>query len=951
MKENKNGEEKKEQPAAENKTEQPATEKKEKAAGKNKSGQTSKTERSLTKQDKVIVAVTCAIIAIFAGLCVLFVSMGTPAAPAVFLALSAACFLSGIAAAILSRRYKFLRFALGMLFVVLSMQIAFNCAYRTDFDSGEQLQWYALMVRVVSSTFQMFTLDADYVTMISLAWQAFSEAGAVAFIALFCTMSIVAPATGGFVIFSLLSRIFPRLQLWAHNFRRTKYIFSELNEYSIATAESIDRERRAGRVASGLGREEWKSLKNSVIIFTDAYIGDGSDMSNELLARAKNIGAICLKDDITELNLRWWFRSARVKKAVYFLMDKQEENNLQDATAILSNDGTVNRWAKCGRGLFGLINNPQRANKLDIFVFTRSAAAYGTISNAYDELINSNENNMMYSTLKSVYALLSQNTMPEAKTMKELCGYGGKLRDVADRIKHSDGNMKEAAEYVQKRMHRLEKRCLDINFKTINEYRNLVYHLISGYAPLKRSGMAGGSTYPLYWGRPTWTDGEGHLEYDLRTLKIAVLGGGRIGKEFIKAAYWCGQMMGREEHEKGPDGKYTYSYYNTKLKIVVLGEKAKSFTRHELEFDMPEAFDEAYKDYCDFVFEDAVFGTAEFEKDFTEFCSDVDYVLVAFGDDELNFRAASWVKTELDRIHMFAGREIPINMVIENSELCEAINKKSSDGKKDGERKCILNAFGAVSYRYDIKNVKVPRAMRLAYIVNTAHGEKLDEKQFYMDEYNSGSSMASALHLPYKLVGMGKLYAKKYFSDESCKQIDDSGYDDALKTEVYWIEHRRWCAYMRSEGYRCPTAHEFFNMAFDKDGNYQNGKQKDNNLRLHACLVESKKSFGTSRSMAGELIKKGRECPEDMSLAEWMDTCMSSASPAADTYTPDNLDKLFMLTGKNFKDYDVGVVKTLISDLKKESMLKDMSTYFPGDEESSEDKKSSADEKPSADGK
>ena len=222
-------------------------------------------------------------------------------------------------------------------------------------------------------------------------------------------------------------------------------------------------------------------------------------------------------------------------------------------------------------------------------------------------------------------------------------------------------------------------------------------------------------------GTATWKDAEGGLEYDLKELTVAVFGGGSIGKEFIKAAYWAGQMMGRRE-QKGPDGKVTYSYYNTKLRIVVLGRKAQSVTAHELEFDMPEAFDPAYRDYCDFVFSEATFGTAEFEQRFKALCPNVDYVLVAFGDDELNFRAASWAKKTLDRIHMSDGRKIPINMVIENTELCEAINRGRS-GKQDG---CLLNAFGDIAYRYDIWNIKVTRAMRLAYIVDTAHGNKVD---------------------------------------------------------------------------------------------------------------------------------------------------------------------------------------------------------------------------------
>ena len=67
-----------------------------------------------------------------------------------------------------------------------------------------------------------------------------------------------------------------------------------------------------------------------------------------------------------------------------------------------------------------------------------------------------------------------------------------------------------------------------------------------------------------------------------------------------------------------------------------------------------------------------------------------------------------------------------------------------------------------------------------------------------------------------------------------------------------------------------------------------------------------------------------------MTLAEWLDTCVEPIPAEGGSQVAlDRLDKIRMLTGEDFKAYDLKVVEALLSDLKKESTLKDMSIYFP----------------------
>lgn len=1089
--------------------------------------------RKLTMAAKSLIALGVHI-AVFAALLAPCLVYGTPPVPSLFISLSFVCMTGGWTAALMTRRYRILRFAGAMLASVLCLRIAYTISVEVYMDG------WARAVSIISGTFQTFTLDADYVDTVGNAASAFGSVGYIIFALTYALMSVVAPATGGFAVFTVLSQIFPRLKLWARNFYATKYVFSELNEYSIATAESIHALRSGGRPAN-MGRAEWRRIRSSVIIFTDAYTDREQESSSELLGRANRIGAVCLKDDITELNLRWWFRLARKKRAVYFLMDMKEENNLKGAVSVLSSSPEVNRWAKLHRGAFSHFANAQRAAKMEMYVFSGNPDACRTVS---DELKNFNDThipNYLEGEVNAVRSAISTgvfNKISEKaeKTAKELKGRGADLQfwyikavekvaraaddkrvsvceaiakacggvdlsgtaytskdikiilnentsgisfgqcikvfdllrkaaeedsgegglagkiagqfkalardlNIAEEAKfykltdailqklvnsHTNKSAKSAksddgqlcstvatctkgyidfieglgTEKIAKAIKRVaddlhgsvgkeyevltrgcrralakvtrvlrktvkiadEKKVLpawllrryseyvdrsckgrgagtvsvtpeaicrqlcafaaagcarrtaDISFRVINEYRNLVYQLISGY---DLDDARAAAHYPLYWAlgskkchppahmpKQTSTQGEesasatnspaymqqssqtaaggdsgaiaensaahmqqstqkagcgAEVEGRLSSLNIAVIGSGKISKEFIKAAYWCGQMMyrvrkspaaddrggnGAVTDDKGGRGAAQYEYRPTSLSITVLGKEAYSLTRRQLAFEMPEAFNGEHDDYCKFKFFDTVFGTADggqgaggngFEEVFKANCLGADYVLVALGDDDLNMRAASWVKHTLDRKNLAAPRCIPVNFAIENSDLCAAI-QRDARGKGGG---CILNAFGSVASRYDIGNIISTRLDDFAYSVNCAHDEGVEKRAFLMDEYKRNSSVASALHLPYKLVTFGKMECNSLFNVKKVNVQASAGDESDELVPRYLLEHRRWNAYMRSEGYRCPDTAEFFRMAFNAEGKYDGGKHKDAELRLHACLLES----------------------------------------------------------------------------------------------------------------
>lgn len=748
----------------------------------------------------------------------------------VFLALSVVTLIAGIVLLFAKKKHKIWWFAGFMLITVLVLQICLNTAYPYDFeaedpDPSKTITFAEWFTRVVSFTFQSFSLDAGYLQILDVGNKAFPVAGAVVFDIMACAMTVIAPATGGFAVFGILCHFFPYLKLLLFSHRRTKFIFSELNEYSIETAESIYNKIKAGKSKSGCIDKDWKWLKSSVIIFTDAYTDEEHEYSSELLERAKEIGAICLKSDIAELNLFWLFR-AKNKRAVYFLMDKNEEQSLKAAVSILSYD--KNKWA-AKREL------SLKAHKLEMYAFIQNSEANKIISGAHKKLLND----------------------------------GGKGK-------------------------------YEIIYKTINEYRNLVYNLLDE------------KSYPLYY---RYVKSEPR-DTKLESISVLILGGGRIGKEFFKATYCCGQMLSSTEirDDYKLNNESILPYTNVKLKITVMAEDAEEAEKN-LKFDIPEVFNERYKNYFNYDFLKCSYAMSadentegkdkEFEQLFLEKCADVDYVLVAMGNDNLNIKAAQWIKLTLDKLNLFNPKRIPINYVIENQNLIKALEADTST------RGCKLNPFGSLSQRYSLDNIVMSNLEERAWKIDEAMGYHDEKNKFINDAYGRESSEAAIVHFSYKLISLDMNY--------EIKKIDN------LKISMgatCWLEHRRWCAYMRTIGYRCPTAKEFFYYAYNESLSEKPLNHKYDTLKLHPCLIESgagitdvksyleKLSEDDKDKLRTEWQKSKNDCAEETTLYDWLNT-----NVFRDDSNLDALDRLGIFVSiyynddRDFKDNDITIIE------------------------------------------
>ncbi len=252
----------------------------------------------------------------------------------------------------------------------------------------------------------------------------------------------------------------------------------------------------------------------------------------------------------------------------------------------------------------------------------------------------------------------------------------------------------------------------------------------------------------------------------VRDISAVLVGLGSHGTEMLKALSWYGQMDGyrirltafdrdplAEERLKARAPELLSPAYNG---VFVPGEAQYSITVHP---------------GCDVE-------TADFAGRISAL-KQTTYVFVSLGDDDMNIRTAVNLRMLFARI----GCKPTIQAVLTNSQ-----QKRALEG--------IRNYRGQP---YDIEFLgDIDSSYAEAVIIDSElEDEALQrhlkwgrEEEFWAYEYNYRSSVASAIHLAARIKcgmpGAGKPEAEL---------------TDAQRDALEQLEHRRWNAYMRAEGY------------------------------------------------------------------------------------------------------------------------------------------------------
>ena len=366
----------------------------------------------------------------------------------------------------------------------------------------------------------------------------------------------------------------------------------------------------------------------------------------------------------------------------------------------------------------------------------------------------------------------------------------------------------------------------------VNRYKNLVYNLLE--------------KEPLFTA----------LNEENEDLKIAIFGSGKIGTEMFLASYWCGQMLDRKlkitvvSAEKESHFRSRIDHINSEIlkscepnpdkKLLKINEKG-AFAESYCSFEFVN--DNVYLDGLDILL-----APSE-EKENTSGgingnLADFDYFVVALGSDKRNMEVAEQIRrivTVKSSVNRKAGVKVPIACAIWSNELSETIGKTENTDSM----KAVIIPFGSMESSFNIDQVSLDAIREQAYSTHETYerivfNQKNNKKKYEQDPYAYWANVSRAIHLIYKAkcVSMD--------TDEYLAEAKSGSDFNSKRHELAWLEHRRWCAFMRTEGFRCPTTDEesaYIAMLPDDadDIGKNKGMHKNIELKLHPCIVECDK--------------------------------------------------------------------------------------------------------------
>ena len=293
-----------------------------------------------------------------------------------------------------------------------------------------------------------------------------------------------------------------------------------------------------------------------------------------------------------------------------------------------------------------------------------------------------------------------------------------------------------------------------VKVRRINENRNLIIHTLSNGTIFEGAREMNGK----------------------KEISIAIVGLGAYGIELLKAICWCGQM---------PDYEVTIHAFDKEAN----GEaKIKNIAPELIKYNNKRIKGEPY---YNIIFHNK-FNAKSYK--FQEELSKIDFLSCAFvtlGDDELNIETAMKMRMQFGRDKIKSGKPVPpIYAVVYSRAKTQAVSQgglQSIDADADDkivDKTYGITFIGSIQSRYCVENIEQSKLeddgldCHKQWCKSAAEEEKA-EKRFNKYEYHRRSSIAQAIYLRNREKLLPNL------EEETGKEY----------------EHKRWNAFMRSEGY------------------------------------------------------------------------------------------------------------------------------------------------------
>lgn len=433
----------------------------------------------------------------------------------------------------------------------------------------------------------------------------------------------------------------------------------------------------------------------------------------------------------------------------------------------------------------------------------------------------------------------------------------------------------------------------------VKSYRNLISNLLLD-VPLYET-LIHKKQKPDEYGRSKTID-----------LNITILGTGSIGTEMFMSAYWCGQIL------------------DCRLCINIVSNESMDSFMGRIDYINPDVIQSSKNGHQILLknkkgeYSDPYFYINYYNSDITSYdlsglleqkteqghsLLDTDYFVVSLGSDEVNLSVADKLRQYIGNYHLSSDNEqkTVIAYVVYNSELCNTLNKcKRYDYSISGGADVYMHAFGSLEDVYSINNIfmlgpkiDADNADRSYNFDSGKEDRKNAYKKRRKDEYSYWSSIARSVHIKYKVFSSGLLDKSVFdFADDSeyadyvmkSKQkyallVSEGRIKSPLIHRLAWLEHRRWNAFLRANGYRATQKYTEYSK---KTNTY-----KYMGLKLHPCLVECDES-----GIKAELDEKGRIKRKSMFNDKYDESSFDMLDDVS--YKVYELE----LTSEDFKAYD-----------------------------------------------
>lgn len=253
-----------------------------------------------------------------------------------------------------------------------------------------------------------------------------------------------------------------------------------------------------------------------------------------------------------------------------------------------------------------------------------------------------------------------------------------------------------------------------------------------------------------------------------KEINIVLAGLGLYGTEMLKALSWYCQMTGYSfniyvfDKDESVQDRFTYlcpelmpeSYY---------GRKASEEHSYNIRF-----------------FTGIDTETNSFSEIFRSL-SDISYVFIALGDDRKNISQSAAIRILSER----KGENPVIRTVVYDRQADSALEGISNH---KGQSYRILT-IGNMKRLYS-EEILLGTELEKIALERHLKWDKDKEDEFWRYDYNYRSSMASAIHRE------ARIHCKVQPED-----LDEDNLTEELRDIIEPLEHKRWNAYVRSEGY------------------------------------------------------------------------------------------------------------------------------------------------------